>query len=534
MRRLGVYLMISIVIAFTGSSMAKKPLKKYYERRDIATSGEPGDSQGKKRHNKAIFVVQKHDASHLHYDFRLEIDGVLVSWAVPKGPSLNPSIKRLAVLTEDHPMDYASFEGTIPEGNYGAGQVIVWDKGIYQNIKEINGKSISMKECFKRGTIEIVVYGKKLHGAYALIRTHLSEKEPWLLIKMNDEYADKRRNIVVSNPESVLSGETIKDTRKPDISKKNKTHAKQNDDPEIKIGKYSVHITHPDKVIVTKPKIVKQQLLDYYQAIAPTMLPYLKDRPLVMQRFVDGINQEGFYQKEAAEYFPDYIKRMTVQKEGGVVHHALVNNAASLVYLANQLVIVFHVWLSKTNNLNKPDHIIFDLDPSSNDFSQVRNAALNLKKLLTHLGLVPFVMTTGSRGLHVLVPIKPQENFDAVREFARDVAQLMVEQFPETLTLEMRKEKRGDKIFVDYLRNGFAATGVAPYSVRARPGLPVATPLTWNEVSKATLKPDQWNIKNIFKRLARKGDPWKNMLKHAQSLKTARKKLEKLIGEETV
>ena len=507
-----------------GEIMANDSLKTYRSKRNLKKSGEP-IGRKKSTHKNPIFVIQQHSASHMHYDFRLEIDGVLKSWAVPKGPSLNPSIKRLAVLTEDHPMDYATFEGTIPEGNYGAGQVIVWDTGTYENIKEIDGNIVPMKECFKQGTIEIIVQGKKLQGAFALIRTHLSKKEPWLLIKMNDDYADKRRNVVSSEPESVLSGKTIKDIQSTDPAKKSKR--------KINVGKFTVNITHPDKVIATKPTIIKQELIDYYQAIAPTMLPYLKDRPLTMQRFVDGINKEGFYQKEAAEYFPDYIKRVTVKKEGGVLHHAVVNNAASLVYLANQLVVVFHVWLSKTNKLNKPDHIIFDLDPSTHNFSQVRSTALNLKKLLESLGLVPFVMTTGSRGLHVLTPIKPQENFDTVREFAHDIAQLMVNQNSETLTLEMRKEKRGTKIFVDYLRNGFGATGVAPYSVRARAEAPIATPLEWDEVSKTTLKPDQWNIKNIFKRLATKGDPWKNMSKHAKSLKAARKKLDVLMKETT-
>lgn len=300
---------------------------------------------------------------------------------------------------------------------------------------------------------------------------------------------------------------------------------------KIKKGTQIVNITHPDKIIATKPKIIKQELINYYQAIAPTMLAYLKDRPLSMHRFVDGIDKEGFYQKEAGEYFPDFIERVTVKKEGGVAHQPVVNNAASLVYLANQLVVEFHVWLSKTNNLNKPDHMIFDLDPSRSDFSLVRRAALDLKKLLELLGLVSFVMTTGSRGLHVLVPIKPQESFDAVRDFAHDVARLMVHKNPDELTLAMRKNKRGKKVFVDYLRNGFGATGIAPYSVRALPGAPVATPLEWKEVSKKSLKPGQWNIKTIFKRFARKDDPWKGIHNYAQSLKVAKKKLNTLIKE---
>lgn len=301
---------------------------------------------------------------------------------------------------------------------------------------------------------------------------------------------------------------------------------------KIKLGKRVVELTSPDKIMFPKPKTTKAQLIEYYQAIAVTMLPYLKDRPLTMQRFPNGVEDEGFYQKEAGSYFPAWVKTCTVKKEGGVVHHVVVNDAATLVYLANQLVVTFHVWLSTTKKLDYPNRLIFDLDPSGKDFNQIRYAALELKDVLEGLGLVPFVMTTGSRGLHVVVPLKAQENFDVVREFAHDLAQYMVDQDPKHLTLEMRKAKRRGRIFVDYLRNGFGATGVAPYSVRPRPGAPVATPVEWSEVNKATLKPDMYTIKNIFKRLAVKGDVWHGMQKYAKSLKGARKKLDKLINQE--
>lgn len=508
-----------IVSFFAGEMMARESLTIYRARRDTKKSGEPSGGKKSKK-NKPIFVIQKHAASHLHYDFRIEIDGVLVSWAVPKGPSLNPGIKRLALPTDNHPMDYATFEGVIPEGNYGAGQVIVWDNGTYENIKKIDGKTLSMKQCLKRGTIEIILHGKKMRGAFALVRTHITEKESWLLIKIKDNYANARKNMVASDPQSVLSGKTIEDLKD------------EQDDPEVKIGKYTVNITHPNKTVGSRPRVRKQELIDYYCAIAPTMLPYLKNRPLTMQRFVDGIDKEGFFQKEIGAYFPQYIEGVTVKKEDGVVHHAVVNNAASLVYLANQLVVTFHVWLSKTNNLNKPDHMIFDLDPSGKDFSLVRYAALQLKELLEMLGLTPFVMTTGSRGLHVLVPIKPQETFDYVHSFTHDIAYCMVNKNPDILTLEMRKEKRANKVFVDYLRNGFGATGVAPYSARPRPGFPVATPLEWREVAKKTLKPDGWTIKTIKKRLAAKGDIWHGISRYSKSLYAARKKLDMWMKKE--
>lgn len=194
--------------------MPNDPLRKYKSKRNLDTSGEPNsakatsDTTAGNPHDKPIFVVQKHDASHLHYDVRLEINGVLKSWAVPKGPSTNPAIKRLAVETEDHPMEYATFEGVIPEGHYGAGPVIVWDTGTFDNIKEKDGNIIPIEKSYKKGQIEVNLHGKKLQGGYALIRTAAQEKK-WLLIKMRDEYANARRNPVNTEQESVLSGKTI-------------------------------------------------------------------------------------------------------------------------------------------------------------------------------------------------------------------------------------------------------------------------------------------------------------------------------------
>jgi DNA ligase D-like protein (predicted 3'-phosphoesterase) len=187
-------------------------LHTYRSRRDFAASPEPiGKKMVKKSEKKPIFVIQKHDASHLHYDFRIEMDGVLKSWAIPKGPSTDPKEKRLAMPTEDHPMEYANFEGVIPEGHYGAGPVLIWDRGTFDNIKEKNGKPISLEQSYKNGQIEIFLHGKKLEGGYALIRMHGPGKERWLCVKMDDEYADARRNPVSSQPESVVSGKTIEE-----------------------------------------------------------------------------------------------------------------------------------------------------------------------------------------------------------------------------------------------------------------------------------------------------------------------------------
>lgn len=201
-----------IVIIISSNVMAnpkKNSLKSYRAKRDFSITPEP-KGQKRKKSKSPIFVIQKHDASHLHYDFRLEIDGVLKSWSIPKGPSLNPTIKRLAILTEDHPLEYADFEGIIPQGEYGAGTVMVWDFGTYKNIKEKDGKTVPMQQCFEQGTIEVWLEGKKLHGGFALVRTHSSyAKDGWLLIKLKDEYASAKRNPISMQHRSALTERTM-------------------------------------------------------------------------------------------------------------------------------------------------------------------------------------------------------------------------------------------------------------------------------------------------------------------------------------
>jgi len=300
---------------------------------------------------------------------------------------------------------------------------------------------------------------------------------------------------------------------------------------KLKVGNRTVAITHGDKIIFPRAKIQKYELIEYYYNIADVMLPYMKNHCISMHRFVDGISKPGFYQKNAGDYFPSWIKTKAIEKQDdGIVNYVVCNDAATLVYLANQLCLTLHIWLSKIDKLNFPDRMIFDLDPSVKGFAPIRTAARHLKKLLEdELGLTSFIMTTGSRGVHVVVPLDRKSDFDFVKDFSRDVAQLLAAQHPQTLTVELRKAKRGKRIFIDYLRNAFAQTGVAPYSVRAKPGAPVATPIEWSELGKVTA--DKFTIKTIFKRLSKKKDPWKNIDKHARSLKRARKKLDALLQE---
>ncbi len=295
----------------------------------------------------------------------------------------------------------------------------------------------------------------------------------------------------------------------------------------VEIGPHTVALTSPDRVYFPASGITKGALVDYYRRIGDTMLPYLHDRPLTLHRFPEGIREPGFFQQNASDYFPDWVARVTVDKEGGQVEHVMVNDTASLVYLANQGVITFHAWLSRADQLDTPDRLILDLDPSGADLPVLRHAARLAGDVMRELGLVPFVMTTGSSGFHVAAPLKREQPFETVRDFAHDLADLLARRAPEQLTTEQRKSKRGNRIYLDTLRNAYAHTAVAPYSVRAREGAPVAAPLDWDELSR--VQPQQYTISNIFRRLAQKPDPWRDMQAHAVTLAGSRQALEALL-----
>jgi DNA ligase D-like protein (predicted 3'-phosphoesterase) len=192
----------------------KASLKEYRARRDFSRSPEPSGGGQKKRRKEPIFVIQKHDASNLHYDFRLQVGRVLKSWAVPKGPSTDPRVKRAAFPTEDHPLDYATFEGIIPAGEYGGGTVMVWDLGTYENLTEKNGKEIPIETALENGHVSMRLDGKKLKGGYSLTRVEKGEEERWLLVKMRDEEADARRNPVSSEASSALTGRSLEEIAK--------------------------------------------------------------------------------------------------------------------------------------------------------------------------------------------------------------------------------------------------------------------------------------------------------------------------------
>jgi bifunctional non-homologous end joining protein LigD len=297
----------------------------------------------------------------------------------------------------------------------------------------------------------------------------------------------------------------------------------------IKSGRYTIDVSNSDKILFGKSGITKADLIQYYQAIAPIMLPYCNNRPISMQRFPDGINKEGFFQKNAGDYFPKWIKRIEIPKQTDEpVNYVVIDKPATLIYLANQGCITPHIWLSRIDNLEKPDRMIFDLDPADNlSFSDVQYVAQQLKKILDDCNLPTFCMLTGSRGAHIIVPLKRVHTFEYVRTFAHDVATLLAHQFPNSITITTQKKHRGKRVFIDWLRNGFGATTVAPYAVRAHEKAPVATPVTWQELLSSRMNSQKYTIKNIQQRVHKVGDIWKDMEKHAVTLTKARKILDK-------
>ncbi|MBD1259772.1 non-homologous end-joining DNA ligase [Maribacter polysiphoniae] len=292
----------------------------------------------------------------------------------------------------------------------------------------------------------------------------------------------------------------------------------------------SSQIKHSEKMLFPISGITKGNLIDYYNSVAGHILPYLKDRPLTLHRFPNGIAEEGFFQKNASDYFPQWIKTVKVKKKDGWVNHVICNNKETLAYLAYQGTITFHISLSKIDKLDYPDRLIFDLDPSGHNFGQVLKGVQILRSLLAEqLGLPTYVMTTGSKGLHLTIPLMRVEHFDEVRDFAKKVATYLAEKHPEDFTIAIHKDERKGRLFLDYLRNSYGQTAVCPYSVRALENAPVATPIFWKELYE--IKDAQaFNIHTVPDRLKHMNDPWENFTKNAVILSDAKKSMAKLIS----
>ncbi len=299
---------------------------------------------------------------------------------------------------------------------------------------------------------------------------------------------------------------------------------------EITVGQLTMRIPNAGKVLFPDDGITKEDLVRYYAAAAGRMLPWLRDRPVTMMRYPDGLRGQRIVQKNVPAYFPDWIRRVPVPKEGGVVEQAVCDKPADLAYMASQACIEVHALTSRTDNLQAPDQLVFDFDPPDNEhFEQVRHAALWARELLDdELGMTSYVRTTGGRGLHVHVALDRRSGFDAVRDFAHRVATVLASTHPDVMTAEQRKDKRGERVYIDIMRNAYAQTVVALYAVRARPGAPVSTPLSWPEVEEVSLEPGQFTISTIRPRLESPDDPWAGFTRARYGLGQAFKRLAEL------
>jgi bifunctional non-homologous end joining protein LigD len=291
-----------------------------------------------------------------------------------------------------------------------------------------------------------------------------------------------------------------------------------------------VRISRPDKALFPSG-VTKADLARYYEAVGPVMVPHVARRPLILERYPDGVDGHRIIQQHASGHFPAWVGRARVPARKGTVEHVVADDAATLVYLADQACITPHVWLSRSDRLDRPDRFVIDLDPSDGKPADVRRAALSIGELLRELGLNPWAMATGSRGYHVVVPLRRRPGFDEVREFAREVAELAARRWPSVFTIEQRKAKREGRILIDVMRNAYAHSAVAPYAVRPRPDAPVATPLHWAELSESRTRADRWTLRSVVDRVRRDGDPWRDIARHAGALGAARRRLGQALTE---
>ncbi|HEY7045957.1 MAG TPA: non-homologous end-joining DNA ligase [Jatrophihabitantaceae bacterium] len=513
-------------------------LSEYRAKRDFALTPEPsGTARASRSNGPPRFVVQRHRARRLHYDFRLEIDGVLVSWAVPKGPTLDPNVRRAAFHVEDHPIEYIDFEGIIPTGQYGGGDVIVWDAGTWQP-----ATPGSPRRAVANGELHVDLSGSKLRGRFVLVRTGgRSDREQWLLLHKHDEYASAGWD-AEGHPASVLSGRTNDEVKAdPDRMWRSDLPAARASvalkapavgadelaelDDLGPAGTWHVfgrelRVTNLDKQLFparTRQKAVsKRDLLRYAAQIAPVVLPYLRGRALNMHRFPNGAGAKGFWHKELPAYAPDWIGRWDSPETDT---YLVVDEPAALIWAANFGALEWHAWTSRTDRPDRPTYALIDLDPGSQtSWDDLLVLARLHRTALDHLGVTAQAKVTGQRGIQIWIPIVRRYDFDQTRAWVEQLSRSVGEVVPELVSWKWQKSDRRGLARLDYTQNAINKTLVAPYSPRAAPGAPVSAPIDWDELDDPSLTPDRFTIRTIIDRVAEKGDLFKPVLDTKQTL----------------
>ncbi len=459
-------------------------LKNYQTKRNFQKTPEP---KGKvvKSQKTLHFCVQHHLARKDHYDFRLEWQGVLKSWAVPKGPSYNPQDKRLAIMVEDHPLSYRTFEGVIPAGEYGGGPVMLWDEGTWEPVTKI-------PQNFKTKILKFKLNGQRLKGLFTLV--HFKDNN-WLLIKDVDEFHLFKN--IDEFPTSIKTKRTMEEIAQ-DKPSKNNTDLKKN---IIE----NVTITSPDKVIFKRPQITKKEIALYYQKVAPRMLPFLKNRLVSFLCNPDGFNGEKFFKKHLNTNNPG-IGKVNLGSKLTKKDYYYIKNTEGLIAEVQMNSYEFHLWGSTIKDLNHPDIMVFDLDPDEKlSLVKLRQGVRDLKEILDELGLKSYLKTSGGKGYHVVVPFKEKVTWRKFRNISKAIAELMETKWPDKYTSNIRKNKRTGRIFIDWIRNTKGATSVCPYSIRLRKKCAVSMPIAWEDLTK--IKPAEITMAKALKMLEQK-DPW--------------------------
>jgi bifunctional non-homologous end joining protein LigD len=530
----------------------KEPLQAYWRRRDFARTPEPSGAPVGERaeaDGKPRFVVQRHRARRLHYDFRLEIGGVLVSWAVPKGPTLDPDVRRAAFKTEDHPIEYFDFEGIIPAGEYGGGDVIVWDAGTWEPV--LKGRGDSPRRQLEKGELHFDLYGQKLRGRFVLVRTSDpgSGKDEWLMLHKHDEYAVKGWD-AEDYPQSVLSGRTNDEVKAdPDRMWRSDAPASEASIPlkappadppspdelaELESfgasGRWHIfgrelRVTNLDKVLFPprsdEEPVTKREFLRYTAEIAPTVLPYLTRRALNLHRYPNGAQEKGFWHKELPSHAPEWLPRWRnpEARPGETQTYLVVDEPAALVWAANYGGLEWHAWTSRIDSPHQPTYAMIDLDPGeSTSWDDLLVLARLHRAALDHLGLKAGIKVTGRRGIQIWIPIERGPDFTEVRRWVEQLSKSVGMVVPEMVSWNWHKSDRGGLARLDYTQNAINKTLIAPYSPRAAAGAPVSAPISWDELDDPTLRPDGFTTRTIIDRLAERGDLFDVVLRHPQKL----------------
>jgi bifunctional non-homologous end joining protein LigD len=532
------------------STRRRAALADYKAKRDFDRTPEPaGDARTDGPGGGRMFVVQRHRARRLHYDLRLEVDGVLASWAVPKGPTLDPGTRHLAVHVEDHPMEYADFEGVIPSGEYGGGDVIVWDRGTWEP-----SATDDPAAAIAAGELHFDLHGEKLAGRFALVRRDRDGggREQWLLVHKNDDNAEKGWD-PEDHPASVKSGRTNDEVAAapealwrsdlpPDEAEVAVSATEiprwEGPTPEelaaldalAREGRWHLQarrlsLTNLDKVLVPgrgdEPPLTKRDLVRYHACVAPAMLPYLVDRAVNMHRFPDGVDRPGFWHNEVPPRAPSWLRawRNPAADEGEAENYIVPDSVPALAWLANYGAVELHPWTSRIDRPDEPTWALFDIDPGEcTSFDDVVLLARLHRTALDHLGVTGCPKVSGQRGIQVWVPVRPGYSFTETRAWVEKVSRSIGASVPDLVSWAWRRDERAGLARLDYTQNAVNKTLVAPYGVRPRPGAPVSVPIRWDELDDPGLRPDGWTVRTVLDRLAEVGDPLAPLIGMAQDL----------------